>query len=151
VLSIGKLAVGQADYYLEQAQGAVTRAGAVRSGVEDYYLSAPEAPGVWVGGGVRALGLRGAVDARRLDRVLDGRRPATGEPLGRVVRGRGARVRLDVLGAEERQRLVRRRGLRAPWGDPGRTRSGGRGGVGVRRARGRRHAPAVPWRLPGAR
>ena len=38
MLSIGKLAVGQAGYYLEQAQGSVTRAGAVSSGVEDYYL-----------------------------------------------------------------------------------------------------------------
>jgi hypothetical protein len=44
-LSIGKLAVGQADYYLDQAQGNVTRAGAVASGVEDYYLRGPEAPG----------------------------------------------------------------------------------------------------------
>ena len=59
MLSIGKLAVGQADYYLEQALGSVTRAGAVASGVEDYYLSGPEAPGEWVGDGTRALGLGG--------------------------------------------------------------------------------------------
>ena len=85
MLSIGKLAVGQADYYLEQAQGSVTRAGAVSSGVEDYYLSGAEAPGVWVGDGVRALGLGGTVDALRLDRVLSGCAPASGEPLGRVV------------------------------------------------------------------
>jgi conjugative relaxase-like TrwC/TraI family protein len=88
VLSIGKLAVGQADYYLEQAHGAVTRAGALRSGVEDYYVGGPEAAGVWVGGGVRALRLSGEVDAVRLDRVLGGAHPATEEPLGRVVRGR---------------------------------------------------------------
>jgi hypothetical protein len=37
MLSIGKLAVGQADYYLEQARGRTTRARAVASGVEDYY------------------------------------------------------------------------------------------------------------------
>jgi conjugative relaxase-like TrwC/TraI family protein len=85
VLSIGKLAVGQADYYLEQAQGSVTRAGAVSSGVEDYYLGGSEAAGVWVGDGVRALGLGGTVDAHRLDRVLSGWAPASGEPLGRVV------------------------------------------------------------------
>jgi hypothetical protein len=72
VLSIGKLAVGQADYYLEQAQGSVTRAGSVASGVEDYYLSGAEAAGIWVGGGVRALGLGGTVDALRVDRVLAG-------------------------------------------------------------------------------
>jgi conjugative relaxase-like TrwC/TraI family protein len=85
MLSIGKLAVGQAEYYLEQAQGSVTRAGSVSSGVEDYYLSGPEAAGVWVGDGVRGLGLGGTVDALRLDRVLSGRAPASGEPLGRVV------------------------------------------------------------------
>jgi hypothetical protein len=59
VLSIGKLAVGQADYYLEQAQGSVTRAGSVASGVEDYYLHGAEAPGSWVGDGRGRLGSAG--------------------------------------------------------------------------------------------
>src|SRR5690349_5803510 len=88
MLSIGKLAVGQADYYLEQAHGAVTRAGAVSSGVEDYYVGGPEAPGVWIGDGSRRVGLVGQVDAMRLDRVLSGQHPASGEPLGRVLRQR---------------------------------------------------------------
>src|SRR4051812_25470239 len=88
MLSIGKLAVGQAGYYLEQAHGSVTRAGAVRSGVEDYYLGGPEAVGVWTGDGARALGLGGEVDAVRLDRVLAGEHPASGDLLGRVVAGR---------------------------------------------------------------
>src|SRR3954470_16253995 len=88
MLSIGKLAVGQAGYYLEQAHGSVTRAGAVRSGVEDYYLGGPEAAGTWIGDGVRALGLAGEVDALRLDRVLAGEHPASGEALGRTVAGR---------------------------------------------------------------
>src|SRR3954471_8358855 len=88
MLSIGKLAVGQADYYLEQAHGAVTRAGSVRSGVEDYYLGGLEAPGAWIGSGTRPLGLQGKVDADRLDRVLAGEHPVSGEPLGRVVRQR---------------------------------------------------------------
>lgn len=88
MLSIGKLAVGQADYYLEQAHGAVTRAGSVRSGVEDYYLGGREAPGAWIGSGTRPLGLHGKVDADRLDRVLAGEHPISGEPLGRVVRQR---------------------------------------------------------------
>jgi hypothetical protein len=48
MLSIGKLAVGKADYYLEQPHGAVTRAGSVHSGVEDYYFGGPEAAGVWM-------------------------------------------------------------------------------------------------------
>ena len=59
MLSIGKLAVGQAGYYLEQAHGSVTRAGALRSGVEDYYLGGPEAAGVWVGDGRAGSGSRG--------------------------------------------------------------------------------------------
>src|SRR3954453_15789859 len=88
MLSIGKLAVGQAQYYLEQAQGSVTRVGAVSSGVEDYYLRGPEAPGLWIGSGVHALGLGGTVDALRLDNVLRGCAPASGEPLGRMVRRR---------------------------------------------------------------
>src|SRR5689334_16301308 len=61
MLSIGKLAAGQAGYYLEQAHGPVTRAGAVSSGVEDYYLGGPEAAGDWMGGGAPLLGLRGTV------------------------------------------------------------------------------------------
>src|SRR3954447_12794105 len=85
MLSIGKLATGQAEYYLEQAHGSVTRAAAVSSGVEDYYLGEPEADGIWAGAGAAALGLRGTVGARELDRVLNGEHPATGEPLGRVL------------------------------------------------------------------
>src|SRR3954453_5549763 len=85
MLSIGKLAVGQAGYYLDQAQTMVSRARAVSSGVEDYYLGGPEAPGTWTGTGARPLGLDGTVDAVRLDRVLAGDDPASGAPLGRVV------------------------------------------------------------------
>src|SRR3954452_24477440 len=88
MLSIGRFAVGQAGYYLEQAQGSVTRAGALRSGVEDYYLGGAEAAGGWTGDGARALGLAGEGDAIRLDRVLGGEHPASGDPLGRVVTGR---------------------------------------------------------------
>ncbi len=88
MLSLGKLATGQADYYLEQAHGSVTRATAVSSGVEDYYLGGPEASGEWVGAGGAALGLNGTVSATELDRVLSGQHPATGEALGRVLRAR---------------------------------------------------------------
>ncbi len=88
MLSIGKLSAGQASYYLEQAQGSVTHAGAVSSGVEDYYLSGPEVSGTWEGSGAVVLGLRGTVDAQALDRVLAGEHVATGEPLGRVLAAR---------------------------------------------------------------
>ena len=38
MVSIGKLAKGQARYYLDQADGRVDRASSVASGVEDYYV-----------------------------------------------------------------------------------------------------------------
>jgi hypothetical protein len=46
VLSIGKLAAGQARYYLDQTGGRIDRASSVASGVEDYYVGGAEAPGV---------------------------------------------------------------------------------------------------------
>jgi conjugative relaxase-like TrwC/TraI family protein len=83
MLSIGKLAAGHADYYLEQARGPVTRATAVSSGVEDYYVGGPEAAGEWAGGGSALLALRGTVDADSLHRVLAGEHPRSGLALGR--------------------------------------------------------------------
>lgn len=87
VLSIGKLATGQANYYLRQADGRVDRATAVASGVEDYYLGGSEPAGEWLGSGLPALGLSGRVDDQPLHRVLAGQDPVTAEPLrasGRV-------------------------------------------------------------------
>jgi conjugative relaxase-like TrwC/TraI family protein len=83
MLSIGKLAVGQADYYLEQARAPTTRARAVASGVEDYYFGGPEAEGEWLGGGVALLRLRGKVGGDELHRVLAGEHPGRGLPLAR--------------------------------------------------------------------
>ncbi|MBA2513637.1 MAG: relaxase domain-containing protein, partial [Solirubrobacterales bacterium] len=88
MLSLGKLATGQAGYYLEQAHGSLTRAASVSSGVEDYYLGGPEAAGAWEGAGAKALGLSGTVHGAALDRVLAGEHPATGAPLGRVLAAR---------------------------------------------------------------
>jgi conjugative relaxase-like TrwC/TraI family protein len=88
MLSIGKLATRQAEYYLEQAQEPVTRAKAVSSGVEDYYLGGLEAAGRWRGAGAAALGLRGSVEAEELERVLSGEHPGSGEALGRVLSAR---------------------------------------------------------------
>ena len=67
MLSIGKLAGGQENYYLS----------AVADGVEDYYLGSGEAPGHWLGDGAARLDLSGRVDAERLRAVLDARHPAT--------------------------------------------------------------------------
>ena len=54
MLSIGKLARGQADYYLEQAKGRVDHATSVETGAEDYCFGGPEAKGYWLSG--RATG-----------------------------------------------------------------------------------------------
>src|SRR5687767_9211983 len=88
MLSLGKLATGQAGYYLDQADGSVSHVGSVSSGVEDYYLGGPEPYGRWVGAGAATLGLRGKVSGELLNRVLAGEHPATGEPLGRVLPAR---------------------------------------------------------------
>ncbi|MGH9289176.1 MAG: MobF family relaxase [Acidimicrobiales bacterium] len=61
VLSLGKLAPGQQQYYLDT----------VARGAEEYYTGAKEAPGVWVGAGAGRLGLSGEVDAEVLGRVLE--------------------------------------------------------------------------------
>jgi hypothetical protein len=42
VLSIGKLAAGQATYYLEQARRRVDVVASVGTGVEDYYFDGPK-------------------------------------------------------------------------------------------------------------
>jgi conjugative relaxase-like TrwC/TraI family protein len=65
VLSVGKLALGQQQYYLDT----------VARGLEEYYTGAKEAPGVWVGSGSALLGLAGEVDAETLGRVLEHAHP----------------------------------------------------------------------------
>jgi conjugative relaxase-like TrwC/TraI family protein len=89
VISIGKLGAGQADYYLEQAQGRLTLAASVAGGVEDYYVGGYEAAGYWIGGGSERLGVRGEVDREALTRVLEGVAPDNGE---RLVPERARRV-----------------------------------------------------------
>src|SRR3954453_18161753 len=83
MLSIGKLATGQARYYLEQAEGRIDRVTSVATGVEDYYVGGSEPDGVWIGTGGLPLGTTGPVTANALYRALDGVHPVTGEPLGR--------------------------------------------------------------------
>src|SRR3954454_22144560 len=88
MLSLGKLATGQAGYYLDQAQGSLSRMRSVSSGVEDYYLGGPEPAGEWMGAGAVALVLKGQVGDVALNCVLAGEHPVTGEPLGRVLAAR---------------------------------------------------------------
>src|SRR5690606_37658488 len=70
VLSIGKLAPGRADYYLDT----------VARGAEEYYIGSGEAPGRWLGRGAERLGLTGDVAGYQLRRVLNGAGP-DGRPL----------------------------------------------------------------------
>src|SRR5689334_22580428 len=88
MVSIGKLAAGQASYYLEQAGGRVDRATSVGSGVEDYYVGGTEAPGYWIGGGSGRLGLSAEVEADELTALLGGSNPRTGAPMCGGRRGR---------------------------------------------------------------
>jgi conjugative relaxase-like TrwC/TraI family protein len=81
VASIGKLAVGQEGYYLEQAQARVDRATSVGSGVEDYYVQGTEAPGFWLGLGSEHLGIVGTVERDALTHALEGHDPRTGREL----------------------------------------------------------------------
>jgi conjugative relaxase-like TrwC/TraI family protein len=84
MLSIAKLAAGQgASYWLQQAQGRVTHAQSVASGVEDYYLAGPEAAGRWMGSAAGALGLADDVEPEALTRLLERRDPRSGDLLPR--------------------------------------------------------------------
>lgn len=67
MLSIGKLGVGQQQYYLD----------AVAKGAEDYYTNSGEAPGAWVGAAAAELGLGGTVHDVDLHAVLSGLHPQT--------------------------------------------------------------------------
>ena len=66
MLSIGKMAAGQHQYYTGLA------------GADDYYLSGREPPGRWWGGGAEALGCTGQVSADDLKSLCDGFSPAGG-------------------------------------------------------------------------
>ena len=65
MLSIGKLANGQADYYLNLAGTRVARSASVATGVEDYYVGGAEPPGRWGGELAAEVGLEGEVSPRR--------------------------------------------------------------------------------------
>lgn len=53
----------------------------VADGVEDYFMGAGEAPGVWHGRWADELGLTGVVDAEHLRALVEGRHPQTGDDL----------------------------------------------------------------------
>jgi TrwC relaxase len=53
----------------------------VADGVEDYFMGAGEAPGVWHGRWAAELGLTGVVEPERLRALVEGRHPDTGVDL----------------------------------------------------------------------
>jgi conjugative relaxase-like TrwC/TraI family protein len=71
MLTIGKLGLGQENYYLDK----------VAEGAEDYYAGEGEVAGEWIGDAAEPLGLDGEVGADQLKAMLTGRNPANGEPL----------------------------------------------------------------------
>jgi conjugative relaxase-like TrwC/TraI family protein len=54
---------------------------AVAGGVEDYYMGAGEAPGVWHGRWAEGLGLAGVVEADELRALIEGEHPTLGAPM----------------------------------------------------------------------
>src|SRR5438132_9093984 len=84
VLSIGKIRPGRTTYHLD----------AVADGVEDYYFSPHEAPGVWLGAAATRLDLAGTVTRDQLLDLLEGRHPGTGERLGTTSQVSASRDRL---------------------------------------------------------
>src|SRR5688500_1387730 len=90
MLSIGKLAAGQAKYYLDQAEARVDVVDSVAEGLEDYYSARGGSRGEWTGRDAAALGLSGPVVVDDLRAMLAGRGPGSGGEL-RVSSGR-ARV-----------------------------------------------------------
>ncbi len=72
MLSLGKLAAGQQEYYEQE----------VARELDEYYSGEKEAPGRWMGQASRRLGLEGEVCSVEFDRVLSHQDPATGGASG---------------------------------------------------------------------
>lgn len=96
VLRVTTLKAGRAgianviDYYAGLAEDQRGRHGHGRGPV-DYYLDPDEPPGRWWGDGRHAVGLGGEVEGDQLRRMLEGRHPDTGQPLGRGFGNKSAR------------------------------------------------------------
>src|SRR6266511_1026253 len=165
VLSVAKLTLGQEAYYEQQ----------VALGLDDYYASRGESPGLWAGRGAEELGLIGVVGDGDLETMLRGVNPANKEPAAeagaraddhrpdarpRVGEWREEQKRLALVSGlrprlllpEERQPAARAHRRRAD-SPPGQR--GARGGVPaalrLSRARGVRCSPGQGRHYPRAR
>ena len=80
---------------ITKLRGAEYLISSVAKGMEDYYMGAGEAPGVWQGGWAESLGLEGVVHAAELRALVDGLDPRSGEDLLAGLRERKVRA-IDV-------------------------------------------------------
>ena len=80
---------------ITKLRGAEYLISSVAKGMEDYYMGAGEAPGVWQGRWAESLGLEGVVAAAELRALVDGLDPRSGEDLLAGLRERKVRA-LDV-------------------------------------------------------
>ena len=146
MLSIGKLAAGQASYYLDQAEVRVDAVESIGDGIEEYYAGGAEARGRWVGVGAVQLGLSGDVAGDALRRVLAGLDPQDALPLraaSSAVRVAGFDLTFSAPKSVSVVFGVGSSELRAACSSS--PRSGGGGSRRVPRAHGGRGAPG-PWR-----
>ena len=64
---------------ITKLRGAEYLISSVAEGVEDYYMGAGEAPGVWRGRWAEELGLDGVVSADDLRAMVNGHDPSSGD------------------------------------------------------------------------
>ncbi|WP_420431917.1 MobF family relaxase [Candidatus Poriferisocius sp.] len=102
MLSIGKVGVAHAAYYLSRSAGGVVSAGS--GGQADYYADSGERPGVWAAAGAMGVVAGEGVAAQQLKAMLAGRDPDTGEQLGRKINPGGTFT--DALGIERTRKPV---------------------------------------------
>ena len=102
VITIGKVGVAHAAYYLSRAAAGVVSAGS--GGQADYYTDSGEQPGVWAAAGAMGVDAGEGVTAKQLKAMLAGRDPDTGEPLGRKINPGGTFT--DALGIERTRKPV---------------------------------------------
>ena len=102
MLSIGKVGVAHAAYYLSRSAAGVVSAGS--GGQAGYYADSGERPGVWAAAGAMGVVAGEGVTAQQLKAMLAGRDPDTGEPLGRKINPGGTFV--DQLGITRTRKPV---------------------------------------------
>ncbi|WP_419923984.1 MobF family relaxase [Candidatus Poriferisocius sp.] len=102
MLSIGKVGVAHAAYYLSRSAAGVVSVGS--GGQADYYADSGERPGVWAAAGAMGVVAGEGVAAQQLKAMLAGRDPDTGESLGRKINPGGTFV--DQLGITRTRKPV---------------------------------------------